>query len=217
MTIAEINELIKSMSIENASEALRAACRIRLFAKSLHGQGEPGDISGIVEYLCAALKSDIPAAASIAAEALGELGQLAADSVAALIVAMECNCAETRWSAAEALGKIAPQNEAAVVALTNALADENRTVRIAAAWSLKKLGSFAQAAVPELTKAAQSNDSMFQRRAIRALGRIGGCAVSALPILRTMLSDAERAEGRDGELLRHVLEIAIHELDETAD
>lgn len=192
------------------------------------------DAASMRHRLCLSLKDDDPRTASGAAQALGNLGELAGDSVPALAEAMRgsnvvlCRLAAkalsqigrpalatlvshlrhhdpfVRSEAAMALGWMGPMAAAAVPMLLEAVRAAERRT-VAAQRAMGKPGSTPPTGtVPQPTEAATTMDTV-RANAIQALGRIGQAATIALPDVQAALNDPTAS-------VRQAAEIAMRQI-----
>jgi HEAT repeat protein len=126
-----------------------------------------------------------------AAEALGQMGPDAEESVPALRAALKDCDWSIRAHAAMALGKIGPGAKEAVPDLIKTLRDKEILVRHSAATSLGEIGPEARAAVPALIDAFGERGEV--QCAAWALERMGPAAKAAVPALAKEL----RAENQN--------------------
>jgi HEAT repeat protein len=183
--------------------------------------------------LCLALKDDDPRTASGAAQALGALGELAADAVAALAEAMRGTNIVLCRLAAKALSQI---GKPALPTLVSHLRHHDPFIRGEAAVALGWMGPMAHAAVPILidvlsTKSGSgsygvpvpglggtpptgvapkpgdppSSADAARTNAAQALGRIGRAATAAIPALEDALHDP-------AESLRTAAELSLRQI-----
>ncbi|MEX0701368.1 MAG: HEAT repeat domain-containing protein [Planctomycetales bacterium] len=128
-----------------------------------------------------------------AAEALGRIGEPAAEAVPALKRLMRGDPApRVRIESAEAVARIDPEDNEPIESLSAELdaADAERHFdRNAATGALTRLGPRAAAAVPALGRAIESDDAELRTSTVEALGAVGGHAARAL--LGRALSDAD--------------------------
>jgi HEAT repeat protein len=126
-----------------------------------------------------------------AANALGEIGPLAADAVKPLTRQVESDASPAvRRAAASALGKMGSRAETATAALKAALAHQDPRVRQNAAWALGQIGSNAiERSIPELRKLLKDGDPMVRRDTALAIGNGGAMAKDAVQDLIAALRD----------------------------
>lgn len=136
-----------------------------------------------------ALGDDDTFTRSHAADALGLLGESAAETVPHLIQALRDDYEPVRLNAAYALGAI---GEPAVPQLIEALGDENGTTRRMAAYALAAIGA---PAVSALSEALQHTEDAVRVEATYALAQIGDAAKPAISALMERTKD-ECAEVR---------------------
>ena len=137
----------------------------------------------------AALDDDDDAVRSGAADALGLLGESAAEAVPHLIQGLRDAYEPVRLNAAYALGAI---GEPSVPQLIAVLSDENGPTRRMAAYALAAVGA---PAVPALSEALQHTEDAVRIEAGYALAQIGDAAEPAIPALVERMKD-ECAEVR---------------------
>ncbi len=150
------------------------------------------------------LQNNDPRVSQRTAEALGNMGAVAADKAApALRRLLKDADAEVRHAAANAL-VVLERDDAAVIALViEELKDRNRSWQ--AARTLAKCGPAAKAAVPVLIPMLRDEEHMMRGAAATALGGIGPAAVKAVPALVAALKGTD-ANARD-EVIRALGEI----------
>ena len=132
-----------------------------------------------------ALKSEDPAARSDAADALGLLGESAADAIPMLSNALIDDYEPVRLNAAYALGAM---GEPAVSALIDKLHDGNGTTQRMAAYGLAAVGA---PAVPALCEAMEHDNDEVRHQATYALAQIGSDAKSAVSVLMKHADDSK--------------------------
>ena len=130
-----------------------------------------------------ALGNDDPSIRSHAADALGLLGESAAEAVPHLIQALRDAYEPVRLNAAYALGAI---GKPAVPQLIETLGDENGPTRRMAAYALAAVGA---PAVPALSEALQHTEDPVRIEAAYALAQIGDAAEPAIPALMERTKD----------------------------
>ncbi len=170
-----------------------------------------------------ALSDENPDVRSDAADALGMLGESAADAVQRLGETLRDNYEPVRLNAAYALGAIgepavdtliekltdekdstrrlaayglAAIGEPAVAALSEMMEHENDAVRVEATYALAQIGSGAAPAVEALIHRAKDSKVEVRRYIPEALGGIGPAASSAVPTLIDMLTNDEDVQVR---------------------
>ncbi len=150
--------------------------------------------NGNLADLIAALRDGDAPVRSHAADALGTLGESAAEAIPLLIQALRDDYEPVRLNAAYALGAI---GEPAVPQLIETLADENGPTRRMAAYALAAVGA---SAVPALSEALQHTEDAVRIEAAYAFAQIGSAAESAIPAL------IERTEDNSVEVRRYLAE-----------
>ena len=85
---------------------------------------------------------------AVAADMLGDIGEIASETVLLLTAALNDESEWVRRNAIEALGYLGPAASNAVPVLSRSLSDADSRVRHNAALTLAKLGPAASAAVP---------------------------------------------------------------------
>lgn len=150
--------------------------------------------NGNLADLIAALRDGDAPVRSHAADALGTLGESAAEAIPHLIQALRDDYEPVRLNAAYALGAI---GEPAVPQLIETLADENGPTRRMAAYALAAVGA---SAVPALSEALQHTEDAVRIEAAYAFAQIGSAAESAIPAL------IERTEDNSVEVRRYLAE-----------
>lgn len=120
-----------------------------------------------------------------AIEALGALGQCAAEAVIPLVKTLGHRDRGVRESAKRTLVKIGP---VAVPELKNCLRSKDRDMKKRALLVLGEIGPAAVEAVPSLVKLLDDEDQHITSKAAEALERIGAVAV---PELRKFLADPD--------------------------
>ena len=150
--------------------------------------------NGNLADLIAALRDGDAPVRSHAADALGTLGESAAEAIPLLIQALRDDYEPVRLNAAYALGAI---GEPAVPQLIETLADENGPTRRMAAYALAAVGT---SAVPALSEALQHTEDAVRIEATYAFAQIGSAAESAIPAL------IERTEDNSVEVRRYLAE-----------
>ena len=170
-----------------------------------------------------ALGDDNPDVRSDAADALGMLGESAADAVQRLGEALRDDYEPIRLNAAYALGaigepavdtlieKLTDENgstrrlaayglaaigEPAVAALSEMMDHENDAARVEATYALAQIGSGAVPAVDALISHSTDSKVEVRRYIPEALGGIGPSASSAVPTLIEMLDNDEDVQVR---------------------
>ncbi len=132
-----------------------------------------------------ALSNEDPAVRSDAADALGLLGESAADAVPMLSNALSDDHEPVRLNAAYALGAM---GEPAVSALIDKLHDENGTTQRMAAYGLAAAGA---PAVTALCKALEHKNDEVRHQATYALAQIGSDAEPAVSVLMEHFDDSK--------------------------
>ena len=170
-----------------------------------------------------ALSSEDPAVRSGGADALGLLGESAADAVPMLSEALSDDYEPVRLNAAYALGAmgepavsalidklhdengttqrmasygLAAVGEPAVAVLCEAMDHENDEVRHQATYALAQIGSSAEPAVSVLMKHADDSKVEVRRYVPEAFGAIGPAAAPAVPTLINRLANDEDVQVR---------------------
>ena len=178
-----------------------------------------GNLGGHIE----ALRDEEPTVRSDAADALGLLGESAADAVPMLSEALQDDYEPARLNAAYALGaigepavsklieKLSDENGTtrrmaayglaavgapAVSALCEMLAHENDEVRHQATYALAQIGSGAEPAVSPLMERTKDSKVEVRRYIPEAFGAIGPAAAPAVPVLIDMLANDEDVQVR---------------------
>ncbi|GIP33208.1 HEAT repeat domain-containing protein [Paenibacillus sp. J2TS4] len=136
-----------------------------------YGLSAAGD--GAVAGLAAALESQRDEIAVHAAFALGELRQLAAPAVPALIKLLAHSSEPVRYTVVEALCNIGTPHEEIITALKRALNDADTQVRFMTGLCISRLGAQAEQAVPELVQALEDDNRYVRAHAADALYYIG--------------------------------------------
>ena len=155
-----------------------------------------------------------------AARRIGEMGEEAVSTHAAVSRRLKDSDVEIRRLAAFALGRMGPAAIDEVPQLKVALEDQDRSVRFSAAYALTqivpqddaciavlgegiranelraivvvgKLGKTAKQAVPDLTSALRSRIPLVRQKAAESLGQIGADAKPAVRFLRTASRDPD--------------------------
>lgn len=134
------------------------------------------------------LKSADAAARQEAAKALGNLG---AEGVFGLAVALRDESPDVRMAAADSLSNIGTEAKPALPALTAALKDPEKTVRTRAAFALGNVAPEDVSVVPSLIDLLQDTDLEVRRHAALALGRLGPGAKPALEALQEASKDPD--------------------------
>ncbi|WP_314588509.1 HEAT repeat domain-containing protein [Paenibacillus terrigena] len=129
--------------------------------------------AGAVEGLTEALDSEREETVTRAVFALGELRELASDSVPLLIGQLSHPSSNVRISVVEALGNIGQPHDIIVQALARCLKDSDTQVRFMTGLSLAKLGKSAEEAVPSLIEALDDENRYVRAHAAEALYYIG--------------------------------------------
>jgi HEAT repeat protein len=143
-----------------------------------------------VDTLSARLKAPDVADRYAAAEALTDLGPLAAPAVPQLMEALKSTDPELRWRVARSLGAIGPV-EAAKEALLTATADEEPLVRGQAIYALGRWGSSDEAARAIFARGLADKDVVVRRAAVQALRRVQLDRKDVLPLVLKLLEDAD--------------------------
>jgi HEAT repeat protein len=180
---ARVRGLLASMTQEfDDDEGYHGAMVAASCARQLKHLG-----AAAVEPLLAALAGDNRLEATVAAETLGELGDLRA--VDGLIEALRSTDRTVCQAVADALGRLGdPRAAPSLVAVLQHRRDEDARGR--AARALGRLGS-PEALAPLMTMvAAPSEPGWVRRAAAEALGDLGDPA--AAPLLQGLLNDASR-------------------------
>jgi HEAT repeat protein len=152
----------------------------------------------------------VPGVREEAAEALGRIGEPAADIVPALIAALKDDNAVVRQQAAQALGWIGPPARAATPALLAALKDDKEKVAAMACWSLGRLGG---EGVPlALLEVLQSGRDGPADMAGQALWQMDPAAKKVVPALIALLSKPPKETVRVRALLVLLGPIAVPDL-----
>ena len=158
-----------------------------------NGHGTNPNNGNLADHIAALGSDDGPVRAS-AADALGLLGESAADAIPQLIQAVRDGYEPVCLNAAYALGTI---GEPAVPQLIETLGDANGPTRRMAAYALAAVGA---PAVPALSEALQHTADAVRVEASYALAQIGDAAEPAIPALM------ERAKDECDEVRRYLAE-----------
>ena len=169
------------------------------------------------------LGDEDPSVRSRAADALGTLGESAAEAVPHLIQALSDSYEPVRLNAAYTLGAIGepsvPQlietlgdengstrrmaayalaavGAPAVPALSEALQHTTDTVRIEATYALAQIGDAAEPAIPALMERTKDDNAEVRRYLPEALGGLGATAAPAVPLLTDMVADDDDKQAR---------------------
>ncbi len=132
-----------------------------------------------------ALSNEDPSVRSDAADALGMLGESAADAIPLLSDALSDDHEPVRLNAAYAIGAM---GEPAVSALIDKLHEENGTVQRMAAYGLAAVGA---PAVSSLCEALEHENDEVRHQATYALAQIGSDAEPAVSVLMKHSDDSK--------------------------
>ncbi len=153
-------------------------------AGNTYGNGTQHANGNLAKHI-EALSNEDPAVRSDAADALGMLGESAADAVTKLSETLRDDYEPARLNAAYALGAI---GEPAVSTLIDKLEDENGATRRMAAYGLAAVG---EPAVPVLCEAMEHENEEVRHQATYALAQIGSNAKPAIDALMEHAKDSK--------------------------
>jgi HEAT repeat protein len=155
-----------TLSLQDSSAGVRGAA-----AESLGNIG--GGARGSIQALAATLTNEKDASVrNKIVVALGSIGH-SAESMKALISALEDPVPDVRAEAAESIGGFGEKAKDAVIPLAKGLKDSNPRVRQEAAEALGKIGLDARDAIPYLREALRDADERVAREVRSTLERIG--------------------------------------------
>ena len=144
-----------------------------------------------------------------AIDALGRVGEPAADAAPELVAALSADADETRRRAAVAIGRVKAAAAVAVPPLAGALQDTSPAVRAAAAAALGEYGEAARAAVPALVGLLQDREEEVRAAAAAAVGKVGVlCEESTQALVEGLASDDTVVRARTAEALGTIGEMA---------
>ena len=126
-----------------------------------------------------------------AVDALGELGEDAAEAVPALIEALQHDDREVCWHVCRTLGAVGEDAEAAVPALAKLLKDESAYVRGYAAYALGKIGKAAEPVADALIDNVFDEDPLVRRATLRALRAIDPPVEKTMPVVIRILKEGD--------------------------
>ncbi|MEI7905233.1 MAG: HEAT repeat domain-containing protein [Candidatus Firestonebacteria bacterium] len=130
--------------------------------------------------LLSCLTNSMARVRSHAALALGNLNNIAKDSVPALLPLLADKDKDVRRAVIEAFGVMGLFAKEAAPAVINGLKDSEKTVRIEAEKTIERLGFLSKETVASLADALKDRDTEFTGTIKKILFRIGPVAISAL-------------------------------------
>jgi HEAT repeat protein len=141
---------------------------------------KPEIASAVVPTFMRALTDQTPGVASLAADALGNLGPSASAAVTALIQTLRSDSADLRERSARALGRIAAKPDLTAPALIAMISDPDARTRVAV---VEALGNFGSMGVGTFATALSDPCEEVSRCAIESLKKLGPQAAAAVPAL----------------------------------
>ncbi len=161
-------------------------------SKAVEALGKIGDSAATVAVPCLmrALKDHDNGVIALAAEALGQMGELADPAIPALIRSLRHGSPEVRRGAAQALGKLGGGAAAARPALEKATGDDDGAVRAEATRALGAIGGPTPTPAAVIRAWLDDRDPTVRAAAVESLGRSSEPSAAMLATLMLLLDDA---------------------------
>jgi HEAT repeat protein len=169
-----------------ASDQAREDRDLGLFRLAVLAVEKPEAALSAVPVFMAALTDSSPRVATLAADALANLGPSASAAVNALVQALRSESPDVRERSARALGRIAAEPDLTATALTVMISDPDEGTRSAV---IEALGNFGGRGVGVIATALADESEEVSRRAIESLKKLGPEAAAAVPALISALRE----------------------------